>query len=225
MNTTDQWGAIEVFLEDVASRLPGPERPRSEIIAELRDGLLEAAAAKQSRGLQEPMAAQAALDEFGEVSTLARSFSAELIGARVRRITLSLLATAPIVVGLWMIAARWRDPRSTSRLFDDPIAHTTAVLLVVAVIACGVWTICATGRAGRWVDVEPPALLRGVAALGGLIVVADLGLLCMLLPKLVAFSGTIHEVALVAAITASSIRLLLSARVSWATCKSSFQPY
>jgi hypothetical protein len=61
---------IEAYLAAIATRLAslclaGPRRARQAIIAELRDGLLQATTANLEQGLRPKQAALAALEEFG----------------------------------------------------------------------------------------------------------------------------------------------------------------
>jgi hypothetical protein len=206
---------IEGLISAVAVRLPGPSRPRAQILAELRDGLLEAAEASERSGLERPEAVRLALDQFGDARTLAASFWPELAAARARRLVIALLATAPIVAALWVSAARSRMP-ATGRLFDGSLTHAAAALLVGGVIACGVATIAATGRMTRWLWAAPRTPLFGAAATGILAVTADLASLSLLSVPLASYSGSLHQLTLGAAILASATRLTLASRASWA---------
>jgi hypothetical protein len=206
--------SIEAFLGAIAVRLPGPRRARTEILAELNDGLLEAADANQRAGLEHAQAVELALREFGDPQMVARSFRPELMLAQGRRTAFALLAAAPIVVGLWLAAARSRDTRGISRMFDSPADHIAAAVLITAVIACGVWTIATTGRATRWLGVPPHASLVGATAMGLITVLADVAALAVLGARLAAFPGTIHALLLAAAIAASCASILLAARAT-----------
>jgi hypothetical protein len=82
-------------------------------------------------------------------------------------------------------------------------------------IGCGIWTLVATGRATRWLDMAPLTPLLGAAATGAIAVLGDLALLSMLSVRLVSFPGTVHQLALGAAVLASGTRLIFTSRASW----------
>jgi hypothetical protein len=205
---------IDSWLLAIGARLPGPARPRQEILAELRDGLVEVADANQRRGLTRDQAVQLAVRQFGDPSTLAAAFWPEMAAARARQVVLGLFVTGPIVAALWVSAARSRGSGSESGLFDSGLTHLAAVLLITATIACGIWAIVATGRITRWPHIAPQMALLGAAAMGGIAVVADLALLSMLSAPLASSPGYIHQVALGTAMLASGIRLILTSRAS-----------
>ncbi len=215
MNQAARTDPIESLLGAIGARLPGPARPREEILAELRDGLLEASEANQRAGLEYDESVQLALRQFGDAPTLAAAFWPEMAAARARRVVLTLFATGPIVAALWASAARSRGPGSETGLFDSRATHLAAALLVAAAVSCGVWTIIATGSMAQWLRLAPRAPLLGAAATGGIAVIADLALLSTLSVPLASFSGAIHQLALGAAILASGTRLILTSRASW----------
>src|SRR5262245_44672369 len=100
---------IETYLAAIATHLaslglPGPRRARQAIIAELRDGLLEATTARLEQGLHPKRAARAALEEFGDPTAVASAFTPELAGIQARRTALTLTRTGPLVGVLWLAA-------------------------------------------------------------------------------------------------------------------------
>jgi hypothetical protein len=205
---------IETLLQAIGARLPGPARSRAEILAELRDGLLEVAEANQRRGVGQGEAVRLAVRQFGDARTLAAAFWPEMAAARARRVVLALFASGPIVAALWVFAARSRGLGSESGVFDSSLSHVAAALLLAATIGCGLWTIVAAGRAPLWPHIAPQMALLGAAAMGCIAVVADLALLSMLSAPLASFPGPIHQVALGAAMLASGTRLILTSRAS-----------
>jgi hypothetical protein len=206
---------IDNWLAEVGSRLPGPAGARAEILAELRDGLFEAAEANRKGGRGRGEAVELALRQFGDAPALAASFWPEMAAARARRVVLVLFATGPIVAALWVSALRSRGPGATEGLFDSGPAHVAAALLIAMAIGCGIWTLVATGRATRWLAMAPQMPLLGATATGGIAVLSDLALLSMLSARLVSFPGTVHQVALGAAVLASGTRLIFTSRASW----------
>jgi len=206
---------IDSLLTATGARLPGPAGPREDILAELRDGLVEAAEANKRNGMGHGEAVQLALRQFGDARTLAASFWPEMAAAQARRVVLALFATAPIVAALWAFAARSRGSAPESGLFDGGQAHLAPALLVAAAVSCGIWTIVATGPAAHSPRIAPQMKLLGAAATGGIAVLADLAVLSMLAVPLAGFPGLIHQLALGAAMLASGTRLILTSRASW----------
>ncbi len=214
MNAAATTDPIESLLRAIGARLPGPARPREEILAELRDGLIEVADANERRGLGRAEAVRVAVRQFGDAPTIAAAFWPEMAAARARQVVLALFATGPVVAALWVSAARSRSLGSESGVFDSSLSHVAAALLVAATIGCGLWTIVAAGRAPLWPHIAPQMALLGAAGMGGIAVVADLALLSMLSAPLASFPGPIHQVALGAAMLASGTRLVLTSRAT-----------
>ncbi|HSK97304.1 MAG TPA: permease prefix domain 1-containing protein [Euzebyales bacterium] len=73
------------YLRAVERRLPGPARPRRAVLDEMHDGLIEAVAARQRRGLSAEEAVRGAVDEFGAPDVVAAAHRAELTLHRSRR--------------------------------------------------------------------------------------------------------------------------------------------
>ena len=96
---------VEGYLCEVATRLPGPVRARTGIVAELRSGLLDATDAHRSAGLPPAEAALAAIREFGDPVQVAAGFRAEIAASQARRIAVTLLVTGPLVGLLWIATA------------------------------------------------------------------------------------------------------------------------
>jgi len=215
MNAAARSDPIDSLLMATGARLPGPAGPRDDILAELRDGLIEAAEANKRNGMGHGEAVQLAVRQFGDAPTLATSFWPEMAAAQARRVVLALAVTGPIVAALWASAARSRGTGSESGLFDGGQAHLAAALLVAAALGCGIWTIVATSRVVHRPYVAPRTLLLGAAATGGVAVIADLAVLSMLAVPLASFPGPIHQLALGAAMLASGTRLILTSRASW----------
>lgn len=212
----DSVDSIPSFLQTVAAHLPGPGRHREAILAELQDGLLEAADAHQRGGREWNEAVRLALRDFGNAENLAASFRPELIIARVRRTALALFGATPIVIALWIAAARSRDTAGTNRLFDSPLDHVAAALLLTALIATGIWTVATTGRPSRWLPVTPRTAPLGAAAMALTTVTIDLAAVTILGVRLAHYPGTVHALILAAAIAASCVSVLLAMRTSWA---------
>ena len=101
----DAGPAVEGYLAEVTTRLPGSVRARTGIVAELRSGLLDATDAHRSAGLPQAEAALAAIREFGDPVQVAVGFRAEIAAGQARRVAVTLLVTGPLVGLLWIAAA------------------------------------------------------------------------------------------------------------------------
>lgn len=83
----------------LAAALHGPRRSRAGLLAEIRDGLEDAAAAHRSRGLSEQAAEARAVAEFGPVSDLAPLYQAELTATQARGTAALLAVSFPMLYG------------------------------------------------------------------------------------------------------------------------------
>jgi hypothetical protein len=214
--------AVETYLAEIASRLPGPARSRAEIVAELRSGLLDAADAHRSAGLPPARAVQAAISEFGGPGEVADGFRAEIAARQARRLSASLVAGGPLVGLLWLAAALashlglhlappWHWP-------DLPPLLGVGLRLVTVAIAAAAWAallgIAATGRLTRWLPARPRhgptvAVIAGFGAAG-----ADLVLLSLVAGLLAVAPGTLAPLPIALAAAASLARLTLATRAA-----------
>lgn len=100
-------GVIDDYLADLDARLRGTASVKAELLAEARDGLIDAAQAHQDHGLPPLDAQRAAVAEFGPVDEISREYQAELGVAQGARLLRSLLLALPMVHGLWELTALW----------------------------------------------------------------------------------------------------------------------
>ena len=96
---------VETYLRTVAANMPGPRQARSDILTELRSGLLDAIDVRRSAGWSVQAAAEAAITEFGDPRQIADAFRPHLAMIQARRVALTLAATGPLVGLLWAAAA------------------------------------------------------------------------------------------------------------------------
>jgi hypothetical protein len=167
---------LERWLADLGARLRGPARARGSILAEFRGGLDDALAAGHAAGLAPIQAADAAIAEFGDPATVAAAFAPELAATHARRVGLTLIATGPLVGGLWLAALAASSPPLRPAIGADPPwqwpivqaggwpARAALAFVVVAVLAAWL-AVAASGRLTRWLPVPgPPRLARAAAA-------------------------------------------------------------
>jgi hypothetical protein len=213
-------GVMESYLTCVSSMLPGPNRARGSIIAELRAGLLDAADAQRRGGLAPLAAAQAAVTEFGQPRQIAAAFGPELAARKARRVALALLATGPVIGLLWAIAAisshlgireappwEWAGAPPAA-----PIAFPLFGLVLVITVWTTLITLASTGRLSRWLPYHPrfAPIAAGVAGFGA--VTADLLLLALLASQLATAPGKLSAGPVTLAAAASVARLVLARR-------------
>jgi hypothetical protein len=204
--------AVDRYMAGLATRLPGPSRIRSQIVAELRDGLLEAICERRQAGLGHGQAVRLALEEFGDPQTVSSAFLPELSAARARRVVWGLLLASPIIVALWMSAASVMPEQASNGSVNWLSTHLPGALLILATAGCAVWAIAATGQVSCWLRLSPGGSVRGAAAISRLTALADAAALLMLATRLIGFPGPTHLVALAAAMAASLTRLVVASR-------------
>ena len=203
---------LKGYLAELAAGLAGPRATRAGILSEVADGLAEATAIRQARGVPPSAAARAAVAEFGDARLIAVGFGTELAAATGRRVGLGLLATGPLV-GLTWLATAWASaggpgPRSPAGL--AVVVAVFGVVLAVAVPAA-VISVLATGRLARRLPAGPRAAATAAGLAAGLCVAGDLLLLSGLVAWAVTLGGLVWPLAVTAA-TASTTRLTLSGR-------------
>jgi hypothetical protein len=166
--------AIEHFVRDLDRSLSGPARLKSDLIAEARDGLVDAAAAYRAGGLPPAEAEGRAVREFGRLPDLAPAYQAELAAAAAQRLTL-WLALVPMALGagtdlMWRWAP-WttvRPPAGYAVLASG--VDRLGTLLAVGGLLAYAWLAWSAHR-GRVVSAATARRM----AFGGLCAVAALG--------------------------------------------------
>lgn len=141
--------AIDVYVAELHAALRGPRRVRADLVAEARDGLVDAAEAHQASGLARPDAERRAVDEFGPVSELAPGYQRLLAFAQGRRTALLVfLVCAVQSLGstfAWRTADMgWQASPSAGYLVladaVDWVGIAVKVLALVLLAVCGVGT-------------------------------------------------------------------------------------
>ena len=102
---------IDGYVAGLSERLRGPRRVRADLVAEARDGLVDAAEAYQEAGLTPPDAQRRAVTEFGSYPAVVPHYQAELAVAQGRRTVLLIAVALPVLV-LVAPLMWWRSPWS-----------------------------------------------------------------------------------------------------------------
>jgi hypothetical protein len=210
--------AVEAYLREAAGSMPGPRLARSDILAELRSGLLDAIDARSAAGLTADAATEAAIAEFGDPRQVADAFRPHLAMVQARRTALALAATGPLVGVLWAAAALashitlrhappWQWPGAPPLSAAGFPVIAAAILIVIASTLA---TIAATGKLTRWLPACPRVAAATAATAGFGAVATDLSMLALLASQLASAPGTLDALPVAAAAAASLTRLTLS---------------
>ncbi|GAB2573281.1 hypothetical protein GCM10027168_02790 [Streptomyces capparidis] len=165
--------------------LHGPERVKARMLAEVRDGLADAAADLAHEGDPGDGAARRAVRDFGTVAEVAPSFQQELTIAQARRTARAVALTVPFLIACWYLvgAAHHSRGRDVPPVAQLAAAHLGGAAAGAALLAAA--CLAATGALAR----RLPTPRR--------------------LPLLVAWTGTTAAVALgVSALTLTTASLL-----------------
>jgi len=136
---------VGAFLGGLSSRLVGPGRAKRSLLAEARDGLVDATEAYVAAGLPADEAARRAVADFGGYRQVVPSYQVELAASQGRRTALLVAVTMPAV----LVASRlmWTGAR------DVLMAHAFGVLQVTAAIMA-VLTLVGYGWGSRYLPVD-----------------------------------------------------------------------
>ncbi|GLW06650.1 hypothetical protein Misp01_17800 [Microtetraspora sp. NBRC 13810] len=142
--------SVEEYVSGLDRALRGPRRVKRDMLAEVRDGLCDAAEALESGGLCRAEAERAAVEEFGAIEEIAPGYQEELIARQGRRTAALLFVGVPLTTIMWSLI--WRffpDTVTLSPVRDWPswylaVARTmdvmqllTGVLGAVALVTLG----------------------------------------------------------------------------------------
>ncbi|MEE1800719.1 permease prefix domain 1-containing protein [Streptomyces sp. JV176] len=95
---------IERYVAELNEALCGPRTVKADLLAEARDGLIDAAEAYEETGLDRASAERRAVADFGPVATVAPDYQTELALAQGRRTAVLICAVLTIQpVAWWML--------------------------------------------------------------------------------------------------------------------------
>jgi hypothetical protein len=192
--------ALAAYIADLAARLRGPRRRREAILAELADGLNQAAQDHRAAGLTPDQAATAAIAQFGTPQAVADAFGGELATAYARRTIVWFIATGPLV-GIWWLLLLHPSPWRTGLI--ALLAAIPAIPLVAIAIVTAGGTFATTGRLMRWLpETGPHRALAATKTIAALCIIGDLTVITMFLA-----SGTPTRALGLVAIAASLTRI------------------
>lgn len=170
---------IEDYLSAVAAGVVGPPRWRSDVLAELRDGLSEAADAYRSTGASPGEAAARATAQFGAPSLVAAGFAAVGAANLARRVARLVLASGPVAALCWVaaMAASGIAPWNAGLVWPWRVLPVVGVVVALAVNAA-LLALAMTGRvAHRWGAARPRLAPAAAVVATGACAVADVVML------------------------------------------------
>ncbi|MFE6906547.1 permease prefix domain 1-containing protein [Streptomyces erythrochromogenes] len=182
---------IEAHVAELAAVLRGAEREKERMLAELREGLLDAAAELAPGGEPGHEAAREAVRRFGSVAELAPDFQRELTVVQARHTSRRILLLAPLLLPCWyLLAAAGPTAHRLPYAAQVLLAHLGGTAAATA-LAAAVF-LAATGRLARRLSTPDR------------------------LPVLVAWTGTTAAVALALSAFTFAAASLLTSR--WPLC-------
>ncbi|WP_406077413.1 permease prefix domain 1-containing protein [Micromonospora sp. NBC_00858] len=144
---------VEEHLRELAARLQGPARLKTDLLTEARHGLLDAVEAYREDGVPPTEAQRRAVAEFGTPAQLLPSWQAELAVGALRGLSLRMLAVAGVLVvagDLTWSGAAWSDgprPPAVYLLLSASVDWIWMGALLFAV--AGLLVVVASGRSAR----------------------------------------------------------------------------
>lgn len=142
---------IDAYITELDQALRGPRAAKADLLAEARDGLVDAVEAYQERGLTLREAEQRAVEEFGPVRTVAADYQGELGLAQGRR-TAVLICTVMLAqpVMWWLLqAVAGADGREGAHGYE--VAEVAVRWSGGLAIAAGIGVLFAAGTGVRYV--------------------------------------------------------------------------
>ena len=138
---------IDEYADALAAALRGPRRLRADLVAEARDGLVDAAEAYEADGLDRAAAEHRAIEDFGELGEIAAAYRPELALAQSRRSAIGLTLVIMIQPIVWADGRwPWNDGPDSSgswvfQLLQPAIQFAGLVMFLIAaaaIVACGI---------------------------------------------------------------------------------------
>ncbi|WP_214103000.1 permease prefix domain 1-containing protein [Acrocarpospora catenulata] len=130
METLIVTDSVDEYADSLRRALRGPGRLKRDMVAEVRDGLRDAADAYRAEGLGPREAERRAVAEFGSVAEIAPEFQRELTAGQGRRTALLLFLTVPAVAVLWTVIWKFfpAGPVSVHPGWYGPVARAVDLI-------------------------------------------------------------------------------------------------
>ncbi|GAA4573941.1 permease prefix domain 1-containing protein [Planotetraspora kaengkrachanensis] len=157
---------IDDYVAGLRRLLHGPVRARRDLLAEARDGLLDAAEAYEAEGHTRAEAERLAIEDFGHPAEIAPGYQEELAVGQARRTAALLFVSVPLTTLMWSVIWRFY-PLPASAATPPEWFWTVSRLLDYIQLATGVaggFALVAFGRGLRVVR-RPLPLARALGLL------------------------------------------------------------
>jgi hypothetical protein len=152
---------IEAYVTELDDALRGPRRLKADMVAEARDGLLDASEAYVRGGLDADGAQRRAIADFGSVVSVAPEYQVELglsQGRRTAMLTCVSLAAQPLI---WrVLLPLLGHPETAGTAAFNVVNHLVEGVGALS-IAAGLLLVLALGPGTRFLR-APARLIRGV---------------------------------------------------------------
>lgn len=158
---TTETDPIAAHVDAVGRMLRGPAHTRRGMLAEVRDGLRDAAADHRTAGLDRNCADHRAVTESGPVELIAALLQNELTARQARRTALLLVTAFPTMTLGWALV--WSGGSGWTGHTSTPV-----VVMAIALDATSV-IVAAAGLALLLATFRPVVCLSGVAGAVGVI--------------------------------------------------------
>jgi hypothetical protein len=169
---------VSAHVAELDRVLRGPGAVKGSMIAEVRDGLQDAAMAYRAGGLDPAQAAAAAVRDFGEMREIAALLQDELTARQGRRTAQLLVVTFPAMLLtwdlLWKAGAGWSTPPPAAVAVLARAVDVTTVLITAAALVLLLVTFRSRPLAGSVTGLTGLVAALGVLGTGGLSVVMNL---------------------------------------------------
>lgn len=175
---------IDRYVADLRRRLRGPVIVRAGMVREVRDGLLDAAEAHRSSGLDAASAERLAVDEFGSAEVVAAGLRPELAAAAGRHLAVLMLLLGSVQFVL--VEALWKG-----QVADDgwPPVSAGYGLLAQFVDVSNLVTLAGSALAAVALGIGGRVLpSRPVVRAASMLVLADLAVTAVCGPLLAGFA-------------------------------------
>ncbi|MFD5619631.1 permease prefix domain 1-containing protein [Streptomyces yangpuensis] len=144
----DRTDPIEAHVAELAAVLHGVDRAKSRMLAELREGLLDAATELAPGGEPDHEAAREAVRQFGGVAELAPDFQRELTLIQARHTSRRILLLAPLLLPCWYVLATAGPPAHRLPYAAQVLLAHLGGTAAATALAAAVF-LAATGRLAR----------------------------------------------------------------------------